>query len=203
MKWKKINHSSIVWKAKTLPFNGNVWQKVKTMILEYISKFEKSYFGCSYSSAWLWFQNLFIGPISRPIISWTHYSYLNINYCFWRMQWFNFVLAGSTTLFALFWAVGFGSDIDLHYHSKETPGWHLLWILTMYTHCINDQCLNDDAPNLMSKSYILFKCECQSTAALISTIKLTPQALRADEKKTNKNSLRRAHMVTNLCKCSN
>lgn len=169
------------------------------MIPEYTSKLDKSYFGFSYSSTWLWFQNLFIGPTSRWMISWTH-TWIYKTDWFWRMQCFSCVLAGGTTLLSSFWAVGFGSYVDLHYHSKQTPGWHLLWIL-MHGHPL--QCLNDDAPNLMSKSCILIKCECQSTAVLIVTTKLSPQALRADKKKTNNNSLWRAHMVTKLCKCSN
>lgn len=65
--------------------------------------------------------------------------------------------------------------------------------------------LKHDAPNLVSNSYVLIKCECQRAAALITTTKLTPQDLTADRKinkQTNK-SLHRIHMTANLCKCTN
>lgn len=45
--------------------------------------------------------------------------------------------------------------------------------------------LKHDAPNLVSNSYVLIKCECQRAAALITTTKVTPQDLTAD-RKTNK-----------------
>lgn len=172
------------------------------MISEYTSKLDKSYFRCSYSSTWLWFQNLFIGPTSRRMISWTHcHSWMYEAEPFLENAVIQFCFSWGYNIASLpFWAVGFGSYVDIHYHSKQTPGWHLLWIL-MHGHPL--QCLNDDAPNLMSKSCILIKSECQSTAVLIGRTKLTPQALTADKNETNINSLWRAHTVMKLCKCSN
>jgi len=42
--------------------------------------------------------------------------------------------------------------------------------------------VNHDAPNLISNSYVLIKCERQRGAALISTTKPSPQSLMTDKK---------------------
>lgn len=143
-------------------------------------------------------QNSFIGPASGAMISWTRCSSPSVqgwlvlgskvtSFCF---SW------GYTTAFltlsCYFWYIcGF-------ILSLKADTWVTFTVNIDHGHPV--KCLNHDAPNLISDSYLLIKCECRSVAALISTTTLTPQALTSDKEKK---SLHRTHMTTNLCKCTN